>query len=335
MKTKLSQAMQYLSIYLFMIIPFIYFTSCSQKSTIETIYFDKSNIQKRALFSDLFEYVETISLETTDSNIIGKIDKISINNEMIYILDRTITKSLFIFSFTGDFINMISRTGNGPGEYSNIYDFVITDDGITLFSGYPNKLMFFSPTGEYLKEIKTFASGTRLGLLISGNFMIYTCGMPSNFNSNIIMDQVIEINKEGSYVESFLESITVNRGYSGCYSPEYFGFTANNDSIRLSFPFSDTIFTYQNGEMTPRFFIDFGKLRIPESFHFSSRQKVEDSGFAYGISRLLENNRFLFFTMKYRNSGAIVIFDKKTKSTKVVKSLFDDLYFVFPNIINF
>ena len=58
-----------------------------------------------------------IVLETTPESTIGTIDKLIVRENKIYIMDKEITKSLFVFSIEGKFLYKINRAGRGPGEY--------------------------------------------------------------------------------------------------------------------------------------------------------------------------------------------------------------------------
>ena len=63
-----------------------------------------------------------IQLETDTTALIGRMDKILYEDNRIYIVDRFVTKSLFIFDKDGHFINKIYRYGQGPEEYLDIND---------------------------------------------------------------------------------------------------------------------------------------------------------------------------------------------------------------------
>ncbi|MBI9063116.1 MAG: 6-bladed beta-propeller [Marinilabiliaceae bacterium] len=128
--------------------------ACSSNDVIkcEIISVETSNIkQKLILESDEF-----ILLETNDNSVIGSIDKIICYNNNIYILDREITKSVFIFDHSGRFISKISKVGNGPGEYIMPDDFMIDEDTgeIWILDMDQNKIICYSGS-DFKEELKT------------------------------------------------------------------------------------------------------------------------------------------------------------------------------------
>ena len=73
---------------------------------------------------DLFEKVELIPLETTDSSLIKWTSKVRYHAGKYYVFDEA-QSALFIFDDRGSYINKIHRIGQGPGEYEHIYDFCL------------------------------------------------------------------------------------------------------------------------------------------------------------------------------------------------------------------
>jgi hypothetical protein len=65
---------------------------------------------------DLFEDYYSVPLETTNECLISGIDKIQIEKNNIYILDKK-RHTVHIFNKNGFFIKKINRYGQGPGIY--------------------------------------------------------------------------------------------------------------------------------------------------------------------------------------------------------------------------
>lgn len=72
--------------------------------------------------------IEVIKLETTDSCLIGFINKISFTDKYILVSDARVSQKIYLFDKEGKFIRYISNKGSGPGEYSVIGDFTIKGD---------------------------------------------------------------------------------------------------------------------------------------------------------------------------------------------------------------
>jgi hypothetical protein len=78
-----------------------------------------------------FTKCETIKLSTTDSTLIGKIDKLILFEGSFYLLDK-VQRSILRFSRTGQFIGKYQKIGRGPDEYNKITDFDIDVKGRKL-----------------------------------------------------------------------------------------------------------------------------------------------------------------------------------------------------------
>ena len=104
---------------------------------------------------DMLFNVKYIPLETNRQSIIGEISKVVCFNDRFYILDSAITGSVYIFDKDGKYISKISRKGEGPGEYTRIYDFDIDRfaNEIVIFTGSPLKIIRNTMEGKFISEI--------------------------------------------------------------------------------------------------------------------------------------------------------------------------------------
>ncbi len=79
------------------------------------------------------------------------------------------------FDNTGEFVQAIGRTGQGPGEYQMATGLRITDSGqLSFFDAENSKFLFFNPDGTLAKEIKkTAGMFTFVGLYLdNGHFLL-------------------------------------------------------------------------------------------------------------------------------------------------------------------
>lgn len=70
--------------------------------------------------------MEFIQLETNDSCLLGEINKIKISDSLLFISDRN--NKLFVFDFSGRFVNRIGTIGQGPNELLNLSHFYVDRD---------------------------------------------------------------------------------------------------------------------------------------------------------------------------------------------------------------
>ena len=109
---------------------------------------DNTPKEKALYLSDYFKNVQSIALEDVENGLIGKISKLIVLNESIFILDSSIAHCLFVFNREGKFIRKIGRIGKGPGEYSNLSDFTIDLDHniIYVLDSHIQKINHYCPT---------------------------------------------------------------------------------------------------------------------------------------------------------------------------------------------
>lgn len=109
----------------------------------------------RGSFKDYFVSSKVISLETTNRSLFSNIDRLSMYNDKIFILDKK-SNAVLIFSSTGKFLSKIKSIGKGPGEYIGLKDFSVDEKSeyIILYSHRPYKLLFYNLEGKFVKEQK-------------------------------------------------------------------------------------------------------------------------------------------------------------------------------------
>ena len=92
-------------------------TSCSSKQDGSENDFKISvNLEPQEVaVEDLFDRIEVVPLETTDSSLLVFIDRARIDKDEIFLNDRR-TMKVYRFDDKGRFKNTIGRIGQGPGE---------------------------------------------------------------------------------------------------------------------------------------------------------------------------------------------------------------------------
>jgi hypothetical protein len=101
----------------------IFLLSCTPSSSDEGYPVLKASLEEtNTSLYDIFEKIEIIPLETTDSSLLKGIQKIKYFDNKYYVFDGSMSRILF-FDNKGKYINKIDAKGNGPGEYENIINF--------------------------------------------------------------------------------------------------------------------------------------------------------------------------------------------------------------------
>jgi hypothetical protein len=112
--------------------------------------------KKPSKISDFTQDIEYIPLETTDSSLVGEIEKMIVWNDSLYIWDR-MTESIFCFNSKGKFLFKIHKHGPGPEEYIRISDFDIEKEtgNIYIYSDINMSILKYSSKGNFLNKYNT------------------------------------------------------------------------------------------------------------------------------------------------------------------------------------
>lgn len=104
-------------------------------------------------FYDLFEKIELIPLELNENSFIKEIDNMHLINDTLYVLDREVRSLTMFDGNSGKYINTIMKVGQGPGEYTHVYDVIIdsTLQEIKLLSPF-NFINTYDLSGRFIKK---------------------------------------------------------------------------------------------------------------------------------------------------------------------------------------
>jgi hypothetical protein len=105
-------------------------------------------------FSEFFSSIDIIPLETRDESLIKRTGKVMYVDGLYYLLD-TDQFYLFVFDSTGRYVNRIAKVGQGPGEYTYIYDFLVNTrkERIEMLSPY-RQILYYDYEGNFIEDIR-------------------------------------------------------------------------------------------------------------------------------------------------------------------------------------
>jgi hypothetical protein len=135
---------------------FFILLSCSKKQQIESLYtIELTKELDNTTMSDFIEITDSITLETNEQCLIGRISKIHKHKDKIYIMDNYFVNAIFVFDLQGNFTHKIGRVGNGPGEYISLNDFTIDmqNEQLLLLVNGGRHIIYMDFEGHY-KKIK-------------------------------------------------------------------------------------------------------------------------------------------------------------------------------------
>lgn len=291
-------------------------TSNNQSSD---IYVDLDSKEEVSIF-DIFSKIEIIPLETSDTCLIGSIDKLILYDSKYYLLD-TKQNCVSIFSQDGKFIQNIKRVGRGPGEYLYVYDFSINeyDHTLELLDCF-GKLVIFNLDGIYKESFylpHPPAAYHNFILLNRDTTLFFT-------NSDDTNENLLWAYSRSSHkiIKEFHKDSHSNLGHR---LPLF----TWKDSILFSISIDNTIFKIEGLQEALAYTWDFGKYNYKFPIKDIPKGNVEKSKFyqAFGTSSQnsyyhilnLQNEQYLYCLLSHFEEYKHIFHDKKTKKNHVFR----------------
>ena len=317
--------------------------SCSEQHEISNKVlniFEDNEIIEGYNYSEFLEYEDIIYLESTIDSYIGQIDKIILSDDKLFILDKYISKAVFVFNLDGSFDFKINLKGKGPGEFGTPVDIDIAEDKIHLLSASPRKIIQYDLFGKYQKEIylNPLVPGTLFSFM-DGKYILYTMN-----HKTIHMEQVIDynycvFNDQGKLIEKYLNQKSVNRGFSENILHNNAQLRKFNGEVILTLPASDTIFSYNGIEVSSKYIADFGNKTIPKNYFKSvvhdQHDQLSDSQYAHSITNTFVDKNNIFFQFTAGNRVYSYLSNFSRDKSVLASGLMDDIYYAFPRFMNY
>jgi len=262
----------------------------------------------------LFRNIRLVPLETKPECLIGRIDRMQVYEERIFIQDG-MSNALLTFDLNGKFLSKIGAVGHGPGEYVQIDYFHIDLDKnqivITDLMSY--FVLRYDMNGTFIKKVKIPLWIEGISPWTNGGYILY-----ANFRNNkkalkqehniLLCDSNMKIAK------AYQPYNSDNLGGAKFSQPRHGFFYAFKHQYYYYSEYSDTTFRVLPTGLSPAIVIDFGKEGFDESyFKTPERLKAYVDGKSFmGLCNLMETDSLVIFnTYHPRYTG---YYNKTTQS---------------------
>ena len=317
--------------YLFILIALCLF-SCGRKShqdsKLETISIN-GNIRQALNLSSFVDTIEFIPLETNDENLIGDVERIIYRNGKYYIrtTQGMLHGKLSVFDKTGKYLWGLNRIGNGPGEYPELKEFAITENGNITASSY-RKIINYDSTGVFLSENKTDFLGFEFVYTGNNNYFFlnrYTIEYGNKLfsvmdNRGIIKKRLFKMSKLEANKSALVH--------------DWRDLSLFKSTLYFMYPYGDTIYAIDNKENIKQlYFINFGDKKIPADLFdvnddvLSSKKKLsklEDYMHATAIGYA---DKYIYIGSYNKVfQGFITLYSKMNKHTLTAHKIIDDMF---------
>lgn len=281
---------------------------------VKTILKYSDAIQGKKNFSELFDRVETILLDTTGNFLVSDVRQMKLALGSIFVLDNS--ESVYIFDKEGRGQTIINKKGQGAQEYLEIRGFDLTPDSLLCLLTFPLKLMYFTLEGDYVKETKLDLNGSELALLPNNKAAVYANSPQSTPKDNEMLLEICD-QTDGThqgYIPKYkcLKDVslpTYQRGKT---------FTSTQNGERLfTQPLSNNIYAMDGRSMYIRYQIDFGAKTPPDDLSEPSANPYAVSEFikehfpVYGFNSSWENDSYFHVQVFIEGDLTTLLYDKK------------------------
>lgn len=238
--------------------------------------------------------ISFVPLETTPESTIGQIGKVIFRHNKLYIADFDLSKALFVFDMQGKFLFKIDRSGRGPGEYTNFFDFDILNNGdICMWDVETSQFLFFSPEGQF-----------HHGMKMKYKFMNFCILDDQYYLANTLKNGKVKANLEiynittKTYKEIISERGLFDHLEFSRYSSYYFFYS--DSTVYYAPRFSEIIYSINRDGIKPH--IGLENLSIPsqnvlQRWITGQESQVADTQNLKDIIYIYENEDYVVFSM--------------------------------------
>jgi len=215
------------------------------------------------LSESIFQSLTWVALYGTD-RLIGNVSQIKVFSDTLFIHAYDPSSCLYGYSLsTGKLLLDICQQGEGPGEYTSVWDFdyQLEQNQIVLLDRTQKKLHYFDLDGQFLrsKDHPSYFYASSFISLPNGNFLFYC----RNQNPESMKHLVEWDPEEDKVANEYLDIDPVQRYFLNFRNPP--NFHVFNGKIFFTKVFDPYLYVVHPGvEVFPSRKIDYGSYSLPE-----------------------------------------------------------------------
>lgn len=297
----------------------------------ETLYLadlDKARQQRKLNLSQLFRKAKVILLDSCSKALVGNINRTAMTGGYLFVLDKDVAKTVFMFDRNGKFIRTIGSPGKGKGEYISPSDFAIDTDRhhIYVLDRLQFRILQYDyTTGRYLTSISIHQQSNYL-LYYAGAFYVDS---PKSKDRHLIQ----KLSTDGTQTEHLFSPDTHNKGWDfalanqdGVFMSRYSG------SPLITHLVMDTVFCIGKQKIYPHLALhseqlmtreDIQDLDIDKNLMHLTELIRKDK--YYNLQTYMENDHFIFFQLQKKAFPHPFLYDKTSGELSHYTLLCEDM----------
>lgn len=267
--------------------------------------------------SDVVESVRYVPLETTKESLISYIEKVVPYKDYILVLD-VFGKGFLAFDSKGRFRHRIGSEGKGPGEFLNPIAFTVDaqNEEVLLFDDKSHKIIHYSLEGKFIREQRVGFRFNDFEVFEDGTYAINTDTRTNSHLNSIESSRLVYADTSWKVTANdFPYDISTESGLN--YSRRAVSKFGNR--MLYSPTFSYNIYALTKSGAKEKYYLDAGKLKLPEGFNknlsndeFLKKYDSRNSKHIYMGYEVLETNDHLVNTLYYQGRQVFLYYSKNT-----------------------
>ncbi len=295
------------------------------KKNFVTIKVSEIDKTKKVKFTELFDSVSFIPLQTTKECYLPNIEEVYLSDGIVVVKTSRV---IYLFDRLGRYLNKIDNLGKGPREHEYISDINIDRKNklIEFIDFYNLKLLRYDFECNFIsKEHLPFFTDA---FSKAGNNLYFLYTTDPN-NETKFMLNLYDFDKHKIIKHFFPINVHYNSYLNFWHNTVFYCFDKATQFVINPF---DTIYTIDTGGFRYRYVFDFGKHTIPKSFYDEDYSDIIDfakkatiRNYAYNPDKFYETDNYLFFQFKYKNRYKRAFYNKNDEKVTVIKNFVDDI----------
>jgi hypothetical protein len=312
------------------------FAACKQANRgVENGVTEIRIIPEKSNPTDILHILKDITLtplETRGNSLIGNVRRIKTDKDCFYITDYS-DNPVKVFSTSGKFVSEIGHKGNGPGEYIQMSDILISHDTVCIGAWSGNrKWIRYSKDNRFLYETDMLFPVDDICRTGNDRYMVYV----SNGTVSDECDHYLYCLDKDFGLLSRLDPKRYPSDIPLAFEQKHF-FQNGKQTLYIR-EYCDTIYTLSdNLEIHPKYHLNFGKHWYTKSFlekyhdeHFMRiNNAIDDNSYGRWVN-FWENDSHLLVNYQIHNNGKydiyLAVYFRDTGHTLNFKGLSDDIY---------
>jgi hypothetical protein len=302
------------------------FSSIEKDKNHKNVSFDLTeepvNISDIGMIRDM----DIINLDCDE--VFSNIDKIIRYMNRIYIMDNSQTYSIYIYDTMGNFVNSISRQGQGPEEYVQLSDIFIdsTKSTLNVLSRVDKKILEFDLDGRQCLGIKktplVFSNMTKIKNGYLGYAANYIQGVDEKYSVYKLSDRM-ELKDAFFEIDKTWISKVLGGGLA---------LSSYNDKIHYITPMDFNIYSIEDNKVSIAYTFDFGDAAWPEHLkEWREPDEIRDYIMrkVRRFYRFQETDNYLMTDVLYMGQRLMCVYNKNSDKSYLARlGVNEDKYFI-------